>query len=177
MQICFLETLFNSWGEGLVNLFGSIYYIYFIAVVFIALVFLILKYAFKFHWTTVLIAVILCTMLSLFIINSYKNGERMIELKAFGLRVVSCIENYKNEKNSLPDSLSVLSSCLNSSDIELAEHIARYSIFKKEELNKPYKIEKPYFEDQYSLTLYEDFLGFYYLRYSEKEKKFIYTDE
>ncbi|MBS1493227.1 MAG: hypothetical protein JST55_06940 [Bacteroidetes bacterium] len=166
LQICIIETLFNTWGESLVHILGSIYYTYLIAAVFIALVFFVFKYAFKFHWTTVLIAVILCTLLSLFIVNSYKNGERMIELKAFGLRVVSCIENYKNEKNALPDSLSFLSSCLNSSDTELAKHIARYNIFKK-----------PHFEDKYSLTLHEDFLGFYYLRYSEKEKKFIYTDE
>jgi hypothetical protein len=101
----------------------------------------------------------------------------MIELKAFGLRIVSCIENYKKEKSTLPDSLSALNFCLNQSDLETAKRVVRYNVFKKDDLNSPYKNEKPGINDKYSLTIYEDFLGFYYLAYSEKEKKFIYTDD
>ena len=177
MKFCFIETLFNSCGESLVNNLGSVYYIYAFVIIFSLSVLIAFRFTFKFHWTTILIAGILCVLFSLFVINYYRNGERMIELKSFGLKVVSCIETYKNEKNALPDSLGLLNNCFDPSEMEMAKNVVKYSVFKKEELNKPYKDEKPYKEDKFSLTIYEDFLGFYHLAYREKEKRFIYTDD
>lgn len=66
----------------------------------------------------------------------------------------------------LPENLQVLNSCFSSADFEKVLKIAEYNVFKKKNS-----------EEYYSLTIYEDFLGFYYLAYSENEKRFVYTDE
>ena len=46
-------------------------------------------------------------------------------------------------------------------------------------LNKPYKIlnQQPIEKDFFTLTIHEDFMGFEFLSYNEKEKKFILTDD
>lgn len=173
-----MEIILNNWGELLVGKLGSIYYIYGICLVSVLLLFLLLKYIFGLNWKIIIPAeVVLIAFLFVALFTGYRNGEKIIELKTFGLKIVNCIDSYKKDRNSLPQSLNDLNSCLSPAEIERANRLAKYNVFKKDELNKPYKNESLYKEDDYSLSIYEEFLGFYYLAYSEKEKKFIYTDD
>lgn len=159
--------LYNKYGENLVNLFGSIYYLYTIFLSTIILTFFALRRIFKAKYKPVLIIIIFAAFFDYSLtIQAYKNGERIIELKRFGLKIVNCIDDFKKEKNMLPENLQVLNSCFSPADFEKVLKIAKYNVFKKKNS-----------EEYYSLTIYEDFLGIYYLAYRENEKRFVYTDE
>lgn len=126
-------------------------------------------------WLSIsIIEIVLFIIFFIFLITLFQNGKRLSELREIGQHIITCIDN-----NKLPENISVLKSCLKPEEFQLALNIAKYNYLNKDSLNVPYKnlVDKPYKEDIFSLTSYEDFMGFYYLSYKYKEKKFIYSDE
>jgi len=162
-----MAEIFNIYGENLVNFFRNTYYIYAIFLLLIGLNYILLKKIFRSNYKVIILILIIVSFLDYtFTVQAYKNGEKMIGLKNLGLKIIECIEKYKIERNALPQNLSALSSCLPNAELEKIDKAAKYNVYKGRDS-----------VENYSLTIYEDFLGFYYLSYNRNEKKFVYSDE
>jgi hypothetical protein len=162
-----MAETFNVYGENLVNLFRNIYYVYAIFLLLIGLNYIFLKRIFRANYKVIIIILVIVSFLDYtFTVQAYKNGEKLIGLRNLGIKIVECIEKYKIENNSLPQNLQALNPCLPNGELEKINKAAKYNVYKGGDS-----------VENYSLTIYEDFLGFYYLSYNQNEKKFVYTDE
>jgi hypothetical protein len=118
-------------------------------------------------------------LLSIFmILVPYYKGERLFELKEFGNKLVISIENYQIENNELPAKIdSLYPKFITLEELELSKSIVKYNLFRRNISGSNLTDnEEQQHEDFFSLTIYEDFMGFYYLSYQRKERKFIFTE-
>ncbi|MBX7046523.1 MAG: hypothetical protein K1X86_11880 [Ignavibacteria bacterium] len=175
-----MEVFLNQFGEFLYQKIQNLLLMYLIVFCMLASIFFFLRYYVKLSITKIILTeAIVFLILYFLLISTFQNGKRLFDLKQFGLKIVTCINNYKIQKSKLPSNIDSLSPCLTYEDLVLAKTIVKYTMFSKESLNSPYKnsAEKPFKEDTFSITIYENFMGFYYLRYKIKENQFVYSDD
>jgi len=170
----------NDFGIFLFNHFKVELYLYILLAASFLSILLILKYAKILNYWSFFSLLVLSCLVSIFVIDSYSRGFKLNQLSNFGSRIVSSIEAYSANNSRIPLRLDELyPQYLSKTALDSAQKMARYAFFSKYELNKPYEKSgvKHYQNDVYSLTIYEDFMGFYYLAYRDWKHTFEFTVE
>lgn len=173
------DLLLNKWGRILYGLFSWINPILLILILsFIIIIFCLLILKFKGRKIVIVFSLMLIISY-LVILIPYKRGERINELIIFGYEVVNCIQDYKNFNKNYPTNLNLINpSCTSLGGINLSNEISynKYSL----DTSKIKIQDDDYIKnipEYYSLTIYEDFMGFQYISYKYMEKKFIFSTE
>ena len=185
MTFTFLSAIYDTFanliGEQLARLIVNQLYLYLILIsVFILLVLILRRFNHSGIKKFVIFTLLFVSFSYFFLLNPYYRGERLIYLKQFGNSIVSSIEEFRKKNLRLPDKVTELyPNEISQVDLSLAEKILRYNVFRKDELNKPYtKLgQTPFENDYYTITIYEDFMGFYYLRYDKTKNAFELSDD
>ena len=165
----FFKTIIVEWGDFLATKFGNIIYLYIIILFLVFLFYLVAKHLFKIRIEkNISFEIVLILVLIFVLIIPYKKGENLIQLKQFGYKLVNSIDKYELENNELPKSIKFLyPQYIDSDELNLANKVVKYDVFNSNSLKREF----------YTLTIYEDFMGFYFLSYQRNEKYFIFTDE
>lgn len=173
----FFYTILVEWGDYLfLNLKNEII-LYILVISLIIFSILVLKIIFKVNFRIIILTELIFLLLSfLFFIIPYSKGEKLEHLKSFGMRIVTEIKKYELNKNHLPFEINDLyPEFINKDTFDSSRKCLTYSYFNHYEINR--NTQTNFEKDFFTLTIYEDFMGFYYLAYKEKQNKFIFTDE
>jgi len=174
-----LDLILNKWGRLLFNYFGGLNPLILILLICVISI-LLYKFIFKAKFLNLILFTILVIFASYLIVYlPFKRGERISHVMNSGNTIVNCIEAFKKDMHNYPDSLNEIpAGCLENIERDILKGVSyqKYELDSiRSGVNRSNDVENP--AGYFALTIYEEFMGFQYVRYRFKDKKFEFSSD
>jgi len=174
-----LDLILNKWGRLLFNYFGGLNPLILILLICVISI-LLYKFIFKAKFLNLILFTILVIFASYLIVYlPFKRGERISHVMNSGNTIVNCIEAFRTDMHNYPDSLNEIpAGCLENIERDILKGVSyqKYELDSiRSGVNRSNDVENP--AGYFALTIYEEFMGFQYVRYRFKDKKFEFSSD